>query len=76
MDKQAGMLAAMNATLTNSKNTNIQFLNKISICLGTMTDSDEGGSDHSSWIEGVAILVCVVVVVLVTGKLWKYSLSS
>jgi hypothetical protein len=32
-----------------------------------MADSGDGGSDHSSWIEGVAILVCVVVVVLVTA---------
>lgn len=30
--------------------------------LGTTPTSGEQGEDHSSWIEGVAILVCVVVV--------------
>ncbi|KAI6190223.1 Calcium-transporting ATPase [Aphelenchoides bicaudatus] len=46
-----GMMSAMNATLTNS----------------TLAGTDDQDSDHSSWIEGVAILICVVVVVLVTA---------
>lgn len=32
-----------------------------------MSVSGDHGESHSSWIEGVAILICVVVVVLVTA---------